>query len=257
MDSQTVLQLANAVGEELLVINAGGSLSTNDQNSFVDRLKRLIDSMGIQKPLIFTERIDTLTLVANQQSYTIGIDPTGTNTANFPIPRPTKVNRCRLFIDSSTEREVETIDFNQWASIRYKAASGPPKSVYYDNGYASAIATGATMTGFATLNFYYVPDQAYGCALYSQQKQQQITSINDLINYPEGYAEFFLRAMVVRAANLYGKEPTATQIELYKDAKASLESANTPSPLLFGGDGNDLNDNYGAYYQWRDGGTTP
>lgn len=255
MVSQTVLALANAVGEEHLVINAGGSLSTNDQNTFIDRLQRLIDSLAIQKFGIFSERIDSLTLTATQQSYTIGIDPTSTNTANFAVPRPTKVNRCRLYLDSSIERQVDVVDYDTWASIRYKSASGPPKLVYYDNGYANAAATGTSMTGFGTLNFYFVPDQNYAFQLYTWQKLQQITGINDLINYPEGYAEYLLRAMVLRTANLFAKQPTDLQAELYKEAREALTAANSPSPMLLGGDGAALNDTHQMYYNWRDGGT--
>jgi hypothetical protein len=224
MVSTTAGKLINAAAEELEVIDSGGTLTTNEQASAIDRLQRLIDSSNAMRPLIFSERLDALTLIPGQQSYSIGLDPAGGFTANFNVSRPVNIDRANLLLSSTVRRPLALWDEKEWARIRYQSAKGPPQGVYFDRGFSA--------TGFGTLFFYMIPDQAYQWEMYSWAQNPNIASTADLINYPPGYADFWLYSLVVRMASMFGRQPSATHIELLREAKEALASLNCPSPEL-------------------------
>lgn len=294
MISITVGALLTAVAEEHEVIDSGGTgLTTDEQASMIARLQRLLDSSNLQRPQIFSERIDLLTLVANQQSYTIGIDPTGSNVAGFPVPRPTKIDRANLLLTSTVRLPIDILTFKQWAAIRYQQVAAPPKGLYFDNGFDTgfvghgtltttgtavsagtgtaftpqlvgqlititglayavvAVASGTALTlassagsqsgatwsagalsGLGTLYFYMIPDQAYEFEIFSMRQNTIISGINDLINYPPAYADFWLYSMVIRCANMFGRKPTAEHYKLLADVTEAIGAANCPSPEM-------------------------
>lgn len=248
MISITVGQLLSDVAEELEVVDSGGGPTTLEQASMIRRLQRLIDSSNIQRPLIFSERIDLLTLVANQQKYTIGIDPTGADTAAFAVPRPTKIERANLLISSTVRRPMAVWDFKQWARVRYQQVAGPPRGVYYDNGYG---AVANSLSGLGTLSFYMIPDQAYQWEMYSWQQNTNVAVIADLLNYPPGYADYWLYSMVIRCASMFGRTPTAAHVELLRQAMEAIGAANSPSPEI-GSDPALVGRDQGLY-SWLDG----
>jgi hypothetical protein len=251
MISQTVATLMTAVMEELEIVSSGGSITTNEQASFVDRLQRFIDSAGVQKPLLFGERIDPLTFTTNKQSYTIGIDPTASNTADFNVPWPTKIERANVLISSTVRRPIRILNPKQWAAIRYQNVTGPPQALYFDRRFGSQ---GGALSGFGTMYFYMIPDQAYSWELYSWDQLLQVASTTTLLNYPSGYAEFWLYGMCIRAASMFGTTPTDLHIQLFKDAREGIATENTPSPLLVASDVSMIGDG-GEFYNWLTGET--
>jgi len=303
MVSITVGQFIADVAEELEVTDStqpvaangtGGSLTPYEQASMIRRLQRLIDSSNVQRPQIFAERMDLLTLTANTQVYLIGIDPNGVNTANFPIPRPTKIDRANLLLSPTVRIPVDILSFKQWAAIRYQQIASPPRGIYYDNGFGGAFegaglvntngtavtwvsgaffsqqmvgqpfsildisypviavanngtaltlaAPGAgvqvavpwsgAQTGFSQLYCYPIPDQPYGLELYSMSQNGNVAQVSDYINYPPGYADFWLYSMVVRCSRMFGRAASPEHIELLRKATETIGSANCVSPEI-------------------------
>lgn len=227
MVSTTVGNLITAAAEELEVIDSGGSLTNAEQISAIDRLNRLLDSSGAQRPLVFTERIDLMTLSPNVQSYTIGVDPTGVHFAAFNVPRPVQITRANLLLSSTVRKPLDLLDDRQWAAIRYQQNYGPPEGVYFDGGFGTG-----TTSGFGTMLFYLIPDKAYQWEMYSWQQMASVSGPNDLLNYPPGYADFWLYSLVMRMAPMFGRQATATHVELLRQARETLASLNCASPEL-------------------------
>lgn len=252
MVSQTVSNLINAAAEELLVIDSGGTLTTQEIASCLDRLQRLFDESAVQRPLIFGERIDTLFLTPNKQSYTIGVDPTFTHSADFPVPWPTKIERANLFLTSTVRRPLEILTTKKWSSIRYQTVYGPPQALYFDRNFGP----NGLLDGFGTLYFYLIPDQGYQWEFYSWAQQASITTSSDIINYPPGYASYWLYSLVVRIASMFGREPTALHLALLQQAKEAIMTENCPSPELVASDASRIGDGYdGGLYNWLIGET--
>lgn len=68
----------------------------------------------------------TLTLVGDQQSYTIG--PGG----DLDIARPTEVNYARLRIDGGSDIPVDIVPRNTYLSLATKTTDGKINQIYYD-----------------------------------------------------------------------------------------------------------------------------
>jgi hypothetical protein len=240
MVSTTCRQLFAAAAEELEVIDSGGSLSTAEEASCLDRLQRLIDSMGVRRNFIYTASIQQFTLTSSKQQYTIGIDPAGIATADYSTTRPTRIDIANLFITSSVRKPLHLYSDREWGKIRYQTVSGPPQGVYFDGSFAS---------GLATLYFYPIPDQGYSWEMFSWQQGAIPTAATDKINYPPGYADWFLYSMVKRIAPMFGRRPSDLHIEALARAEESLTAMNSATPDLMtdelGGDG--------RLYNWRSG----
>lgn len=244
MVSETVGGLIQAAAEEATLVDSGNSLSAAEQASAIDRLQRLIDASAIDRALIYGSSYSgLLSLTALQQSYTIGIDPTGANTANFSIARPTKITRANLLLSTTVRRPIHvTEDEKKWAAIRYQQVYGPPKMCYFDRGFT---------TGFATLWFYLIPDSAYQWEFWSWQQNPVITQTTDTINYPPGYAQYWLNAMARALCPMFGRQCPQIVVENLAMAKEQLMSMNTPSPELRGDPA--LSHENGGLYNWMDG----
>src|SRR5579875_690691 len=226
MVSETVGNLIQAAAEELAIVDSGNSLSTAEQASAIDRLQRLIDRSNIDKPLIYGKSYSgLLSLTALQQSYSIGIDPTGVATANFSIARPTQITRANLLLSSTVRKPIRvTTDEAEWAKVRYQSVYGPPLLCYYDQNFSTH--------GLASLFFYLIPDQAYQWEFWSWNQNPIIASTGDTINYPPGYAAYWLYLLAKTMAPMFGRKVPETVLEGLAEAKQALARVNAESPLL-------------------------
>lgn len=240
MVSTTCRQLFAAAAEELEVIDSGGSLSTAEEASCLDRLQRLIDGMGIRRNMIYTASISELALVDGTQQYTIGVDPTSSVTAHYPITRPTRIDQANLFITSDVRKPLRLYTDREWSRIRYQNVSGPPQGVYFDGSFTS---------GLATLYFYPIPDQNYQWEMYSWQQGAVPVAATATINYPPGYADWFLYSMVKRIAPMFGRRPSDLHLEALARAEEALTSMNSPTPDMNA----DETGSEGRLYNWMVG----
>jgi hypothetical protein len=244
MASRTVLQLLSAAAEELEAIPSGGTLTTNEQASGLDRFNRLMDASSADRGLIFTERMDPLTLQASKQSYTIGRNPsTGGFSGDFAVDRPVRITAANVLLSTTVRRPVQLIEDAEWAAIRYQLVYAPPRKVYMDGGFSS--------TGLATMYFYPIPDQAYSFEMYSWQQNGQASGVNSAIDYPPGYADFWLYAMAIRLAPMFGRTVSVDLRESYREARERIVALNSISPMLTPDAALMARD--GGLYNWLDG----
>ena len=246
MVSETVGNLIQAAAEELAIVDSGNSLSTAEQASAVDRLQRLIDRSNIDRALIYGESYSgLLSLTAQKQSYTIGIDPTSPpQTADLNVARPARISRSNVLLSTSVRKPVEvTTDPTRWARIRYQAVYGPPLLAYYDQNFSAH--------GFATLWFYLIPDQSYQWEFWSWIQNPVIASTSDTINYPPGYASYWLYALAKAMAPMFGRTVPQSVLDGLAEAKAAIERMNTPSPEL--ARSSDFTSDRDGLYNWLSG----
>jgi hypothetical protein len=205
----------------------------------------MLDAWSADRLAIFTSRYDLLTLVASQQSYTIGIDPAGIVTAQYSIPRPVRITDANLLLSSTVRRPIVPIGQTKWAAIRYQTIYAPPRKVYLDGNYAS---------GIASLFFYPIPDQAYQWEQYSWQALTAFGEPTDVVEFPPGYADAIRYNLAVRLAPEWGKTASPDLIELARKSMAVIASVNSKSvELRTGGDAAMLNGDAGDLYDWLSG----
>jgi hypothetical protein len=130
----------------------------------------------------------------------------------------------------------------QWADIRYQNVSGPPIGVYND---------GAFVTGFSTLYFDRIPDQAYQWEFYSWQQNAIAANVNAAVDYPPPYADFWLYNLAIRLAPMFGRTVSADLRESFRAAREVVKALNCKSPELRTEAA--LLSDHGGLYNWLDG----
>jgi hypothetical protein len=244
MTTQTGLDLITDALVEIGAYAAGDTPSTADQATGLRYLNRLIDSSNAQKPTIYTAQLDTLTMTPNKQSYTIGVDPAGAATPDFVAARPVRITRANLLLSATVRRKIDIITAEEWAAIKYQTVYGPPRKVYNDRGFT---------TGFAKLWFYPIPDAAYQWEQYSWHQNANLTAVANAVDYPPGYAEWWLYHLALRLSVPFGRAPSEATIEFARQATERIGALNCESPKLNAGDAAMFDGDGAGLYNWLDG----
>lgn len=231
--------------EELRAATAGDTLDTTDGAKGLVALNRMIDTSNITRGNIMVERRDQWTLTIGKQTYTIGNDPAaiGTPADLTPADRPIRLVRANLLLTSGSStirRIIRLLTKQQWQAKVLQSTPGMPLELYNDEGYPRS-----------TYSFYQTPDLAYVVETYSWQQFQPLATLAGVISIPPGYYEFWLYSLVMRLAGPFGKTPSATTIQLWKDAKTAVELLNSRSlPAQTNGDFAGTGD---GLYNWLSG----
>jgi hypothetical protein len=215
---------------------------------------RMIQGWNCSPLNIFTTAIDLYTTIANQQSHTIGIDPTGSVTADFNGPRPQSIVRANLLLPtaedsiSKVRRPLSIWDDRQWAALRYQAIYTYPEGMYYDGGCDPT-------TGFANIYFRPIPDAAYEIELYTWQAVPTFVGIDDSVILPPGYEDAIVNNLAVRLASMPWPVQVPMNPQVAVDAVRSLaviQGLNASAPRLRSDA--ELTDGRG-WFNWRSGST--
>lgn len=223
----TALDLITLACQEVNICGQNGDLDGSDAEVARQHLNLLIDGTNIKRAVIYTVKSQIFPLIAGQQDYTIGKDPTGAATANFDADRPTGTESANVLVYSgstTTRIALQQIGDAEWSAISVQAVSGLPQRVYNDGGYAP--------NGFSTLKFWPKPDQAYGYEQYTWQQNGYIALLSDPINYPPDYANYWLYGLAMRLFVPFGKPVNPDTRAQFRDAEASLANRNLISPLM-------------------------
>jgi hypothetical protein len=219
-----VITVQNAIRAALRKSNvvAQGQIPSGDElNDSTEELVRMLDSWDADHLNCFMTRLDTYSLVSQQQSYTIGIDPSGILTANFHAPRPTKiVNANVIFLTSPPIRKpLALLDNEDWSRKRLQQVYTIPAELYND-----------LQEPLSTLYFYPIPDSAYQIELYTWQQLTNYANLTDNIIVPPGYEDAIVTNLAVRLALEFGKRPTPELVTMASQAKALIQSKNSSPP---------------------------
>lgn len=240
MAANTGTALVTDALEEIGALAAGDVIPAGDGAKGLLALNRMIDSQGIDRAMIYTSRIDLLSLTGGKQKYTIGIDPSGGSSADFNITRPVRIDRANLLLTtggSVVRRPLNLLSDGQWAAKTFQAVSGPSADVYNDGSYP-----------LSTLYFYPIPDQAYGYEQYSWQQFGQLVALTDNILIPPGYYEYWVYGLAMRLAAAFGRQVPATTAQFFSESRAMIRRTNSKAPHIYseGESGTGL-------YNWRSG----
>src|SRR6516225_4372344 len=106
----------------LAQITRGPGRTANPEqfNDALIALNGMLDSVNIQHDGIFSINNNRYTLAPPKLSYSIGIDPLGVEIADFPVPRPIRIDQARLVLTNSPSPvylPLVLATADQWASI--------------------------------------------------------------------------------------------------------------------------------------------
>jgi len=185
-------------------------------------LNGLIDSLQIQRDVIYHADQSRYTLTPSKTSYTIGIDPTGMQTADFAAPAPVLIEKARLVLTGSPTPVYLPLTLAtpmEWSDITTRQiASTIPQVLYPDYGYP-----------IMTLWFWPYPTQPNDVELWTWVRLTEFSTINDVFIAPAGYTDMLTYNLAVRLADQFG---TVLPPNVLTDARRFLgrvKALNSPS----------------------------
>lgn len=156
-------------------------------------------------------------------SYTIGTD-----TSDFPIGRPDKIDSAYgRFLNQTGPN---TLDFplgiipswEDYNTIALKNLGTIPTSVFYDSAFP-----------IGNLYFWPLPPAGqYGLNIACKASLPIYNTLTTQLALPDEYAELLIYGLTVRLAGLYGLDPKPVHVQGFRSALATVRSANLQLPEL-------------------------
>lgn len=192
----------------------------------IEELNRLTGSLNCDRMNIYGLDIQTFPLAAGQKSYTIGIDPTGSQTPDWPANRPQGITQANVILNG-LRYPLQISTSQQWAGIVQQDLPGTiPQALYNDRAFP-----------LSTISLYGQPTLACDIELYTWHTIPKFTSLTDAVLLPDGYEDAIVLNLAVRLVTHFPQNPeTPRQVDphLYQQARESLmrlESINAPQPI--------------------------
>jgi len=190
-------------------VGAGETASSESAFDGLNSLVTMIDSWSIQNKLVYTETRESFALTVNDGEYTIG------SGGNFNTVRPIEITSAFVRI-GNTDVSLALIASGEYAEIADKSTSGTPDKLYYDANYP-----------LGNIFLHPVPSQTCTLHIYSKKPLSNFTSLDDVLNAPVGYERAFIYNLAIEIAPEYGKQASATVMQIAGESKIAVESANS------------------------------
>ena len=203
------------IGEKAL----GASLSATEQTHWLAVFNAMLDSLSLDRLMVYQLLQESKALSASVGSYTIG------SGGAWDTTRPNKiVDPCFVRDSNGQDYPVELIDAAQYGLLVKKTLESTyPEYLFYDHAYASSLGT----------IYLYPEPAATGYTLYINSWKQltRLSTIGDTVTLPPGYEEMLTAQFAIRAAA--GQVPVSAELaRIARDSKAAVARLNAPSPVL-------------------------
>lgn len=177
--------------------------TADEVNDALDSLNAMLSSWSNRSLLVYARVWENFPLIANQSTYTIG---TG---GDFNTTRPIFINDCYVRL-GGTDYPVSVVDDNAYNAVAFKALSGIPEIVNFDNAYP-----------LAKLRFYLVPTA--GLTFYmSSEKELTQFALDDVVSLPAGWELALVWNLAIQLAPEYGAQVTPEMQALAMQAMESI-----------------------------------
>lgn len=169
--------------------------SPDQYNELIPAVNRMLQAKNCNGHSVFATSIDQYELNSGQKIYTIG--PGG----DFPTARPQFIKDANLVFPTTPQLRtpLKILDEHEWSLISMQdIGSSLPWAIFYNPTYGS--------DGRGTIYLAFQPPDGYLLELYTWTLLgASFTSITDLVILPDGYEDFIVTNMAVKACSL---EPT-------------------------------------------------
>lgn len=186
----------------------------------------MLSQASIKRYMVWAMRITDYVL-GTAEKYTLGPNGTLVSTSGTSV-RPVKIERAKLVLASTglpVYLEVYRGSYDDFANLALQQIPGAlPKFLYCDYAYPTA-------------NVYLVPQDQGGdtLELYDWTPMPALQTVNDLINLPPGYDDWFVNNLAVRLASIFEERGAwvsdDTRLEARK-GEAFIMRQNNAAPKL-------------------------
>jgi hypothetical protein len=187
----------------------------------------MIGGANCNELMILSRAILTFPLTG-AKIYTIG---PGGNFDTTPNPRPQLIDAANLVIvnnagSSPIRLPIKIWEFDEWSRLRLQdIPNGLPTRMYCDyNSPLSKI-------------YIWTQDQGAGnqLELYAWQSIPKIVATTDLLQWPDGYEDWFVNNLAVRLASIFRSEGASVTDDtriLASKSEAAIQAHNAPTPQM-------------------------
>jgi hypothetical protein len=203
-------------------VSQGTPLAAGDAADALVALNSMLAAWNISNLNVFTRNIDTYTLVAGKQIYTLG--PSG-DIAVAPQTRPNGVDRALLRVTTvipNLELPIEILQDDEWAAIPIKDVS-------------SAIPTRLFMTGDFPNSAIYLwpkPSVANQLVLWTWDQLDAVADVNTDLSLPPGYERAIIYNLALELSAEYGVVPSPVVAQIAVDSLAQIKRINSSAMTL-------------------------
>lgn len=213
----TGLDLITAALRKCGVVASGETADASDADDALAEVNRLLGTWNAQGLYIHAHTIAQHTLIADQESYTIG----GSGSPDFSATRPNTIERAIVFNTAGDTilGSLTLRDALWWADRRpSQATTTLPSDLFFN-----------PTSPNGTLYFSPTPDAAYIMELYSWGLLTALT-LAGTVSLPPGYEDTLVLSLTERLCPEYGK-PVPSDIRIQAlDGRAWLKSKNLRTP---------------------------
>ena len=212
----TALDLIKGAMQHLSVISIGEEPSAEDAEVGLIALNNLLDSWSNDNLMIYAKTLDTIPLIANQQSVTVG--PTG----SFVTTRP-------VFVDAASYIVFQNVTYmlQKWTLTDYNSLVD------------KAVATGIPTGFFPAMNFpdiqitfAPIPSQAMTFMLWSNKQITTVPLVSTVINLPPGYKLALESALAENIASKFQVPIPSSVSLLAARSRRALTRTNSQAALM-------------------------
>lgn len=215
----TAQTLINSALRQLGVYESAETLSADDSVVALESLNQMIDSWGLARNRLYTERNEIFSLTAGKTEYTIG------EGADFDTVRPVRILNCFVRDDSSgtnIDYRVKIISNILYQKIGTKnVTSSYPDHMMYLPEYP-----------IGKVFVYPEPINSWSLGLTMYDELQGDLKLSTTLSYPPGYLRYLKLALAVEIAPEFGVPVSNELVSRLRDAKVSVERMNLRVPTL-------------------------
>lgn len=178
---------------EIGVIGQGDALSADEANDALLILNDMLDGWQTNKQYMYTVQRSVFTPNTTKQVYTMG--PGG----DFNMPRPVKIERCYVQLNSSgstSELPIDLVDYDEWAEIVVKGTASPIARIAWPDYQFPLI----------NISMWPVPDATETFIFYCRQALSVLTSLSQQLALPPGYREAIRLMLAIKLCRPYERE---------------------------------------------------
>lgn len=217
---RTVTQVIQTALRRLAVLAATETVDSADTATGLIIFQDLIAELSGENLIIPYESDESITLVADQGSYTIGEN----GTPDKSTPRPLRINSAYITDSGSINYAVEVITKAQYDNIPDKTQTGRPFYLYYN----PTVPNG-------TIYLYYVPDAAETLHIIGYKPLTDPAQLSDDLEITTGIPRMYHNPLgwmlAEQLAPEYGIEPSLYIQRRAIEGKALIQSVNSANRL--------------------------
>lgn len=194
----------------LLGVLASGETTTADEaQDSLYSLNSIIDSFSANPQYYFCTQAEQFSLVAGQNTYTIGDDPTTSPAANFVATRPIRIVGAFVRI-GNVDTPLALITEQYWTNIATKAASATPTKLLYRPNIP-----------YGEIVVYPTPNVAISLFIKAERMISRYDTLFTSQYLPPGYQRLLELSLAMELAPEYGSQ---VKPEIIANLRADLDS---------------------------------